>query len=39
MEKLYVCYLMNNLIEDINDTKKDMNLSITERGNFIDKNV
>ena len=31
MEKLYVCYLMNNLIDDINDTKKDMNLSITKR--------
>ena len=31
MEKLYVCYLMNNLIEDINDTKKDINLSITKR--------
>ena len=31
MEKLYVCYLMNNLIDDINDIKKDMNLSITNK--------
>ena len=31
MEKLYVCYLMNNIIDDVNDTKKDMNLSITKR--------
>lgn len=30
MEKLYVCYLMNNLIDDISETKKDINLSITK---------
>ena len=28
MEKLYICYLMNNLIDDINDTKNNINLSL-----------
>ena len=39
MEKSYVCYLMNNIIDDINDTKKDMNLCLSERGIFIDKKI
>lgn len=26
MEKLYVCYLMNNIIDDVNDTKNNLNL-------------
>lgn len=30
MEKLYVCYLMNNLIDDITDTKKNINLSVCD---------
>ena len=31
MEKLYVCYLMNNLIDDITDIKQNMNLNISEK--------
>jgi hypothetical protein len=31
MEKDYVCYLMNNLIDDVNDTMLDMNLVISEK--------
>ena len=31
MEKLYVCYLMNNLIDDISDIKNNMNLSVSEK--------
>lgn len=30
MDKLYVCYMMNNLIDDINDVKNDMNLIVSE---------
>lgn len=30
MEKLYVCYLMNNLIDDITDTKKNIDLSVCD---------
>jgi len=31
MEREYVCYLMNNLIDDINDTAIDINLVINEK--------
>lgn len=30
MEKLYVCYLMNNLIDDITDTRKNIDLHACE---------
>lgn len=39
MEKLYVNYLMNNLIDDISDTKQNINMIMSEkRREFIDKN-
>lgn len=39
MEKLYVNYLMNNLLDDISDTKQNINMIISEKaGEFIDKN-
>ena len=40
MEKLYVCYLMNNIIDDINDTKQNINMIMGEkRREFIDKKL
>ena len=30
MEKLYVCYLMDNLIDDICDTKRNINLYVCD---------
>ncbi len=38
MEKLFVCYLMNNILDDISDTRQNMNLSLSEKKmDFIDK--
>ena len=31
MEKLYVCYLMNNIIDDISDIKNNINLTTCEK--------
>jgi hypothetical protein len=38
MEKLFINYLMNNIIDDVNDTKQNINLIVSEkRREFIDK--
>jgi hypothetical protein len=40
MEKLYVCYLMNNIVDDIDDIKQNINLNVSEKGaKSIDKRV
>lgn len=40
MEKLYVCYLMNNIVDDIDDIKQNINLNVSEKGSkSIDKRV
>ena len=31
MEKLYVLYILNNLEEDINDTRIDLNLNLCNK--------
>ena len=37
MDKIYAIYMLNNLVEDINDTKIDLNLNLLKRVNSIDK--
>ena len=37
MDKIYALYLLNNLVEDINDTKINMNLYLLKSTNSIDK--
>lgn len=31
MDKLYVLYILNNLVEDINDTRIDLNLNLCNK--------
>ena len=31
MDKLYVLYFLNNLVEDINDTRIDLNLNLCNK--------
>ena len=37
MDKIHALYLLNNLVEDINDTKINLNLYLLKSTNSIDK--